>query len=83
MNKSILNTVVAVAGGFMKRLAFLTFIIILLGVNMGLTAQTKDKKILVAYFSWSGNAKALAGQIAKATGGDLFEIKTVKPYPKE
>ena len=67
----------------MKRQLFLAFIIILLGVNMGLTAQTKDKKILVAYFSWSGNAKALAGQIAQATGGDLFEIKTVKPYPNE
>jgi flavodoxin len=38
-------------------------------------------KILVAYFSWSGNAKTLAGQIAQETGGDLFEIKTVMPYP--
>jgi flavodoxin len=47
------------------------------------TAQTggSGKKILVAYFSWSGNAKALAGQIAQETGGDLFEIKTAKPYP--
>jgi flavodoxin len=40
-----------------------------------------DRKILVAYFSWSGNAKALAGQIAQATGGDLFEIKTSIVYP--
>jgi flavodoxin len=40
-----------------------------------------EGKILVAYFSWSGNAKALAGQIAEATGGDLFEIKTAEPYP--
>jgi flavodoxin len=38
--------------------------------------------VLVAYFSWSGNAKALAGQIARETGGDLFEIKTVKAYPE-
>jgi flavodoxin len=43
--------------------------------------QSEARKILVAYFSWSGNAKALAGQIAQATGGDLFEIKTVKTYP--
>jgi flavodoxin len=40
-----------------------------------------DAKILVAYFSWSGNAKALAGQIAEAAGGDLFGIKTVTAYP--
>jgi len=38
-------------------------------------------KILVAYFSWSGNSKVLAGQIATVTNGDLFEIKTAKPYP--
>jgi flavodoxin len=44
-------------------------------------AQTQSGgKILVAYFSWSGNAKALAGQIAQETGGTLFEIKTVKRY---
>jgi flavodoxin len=46
-------------------------------------AQTQSGgKILVAYFSWSGNAKALAGQIAQETGGDLFEIKTAKAYPE-
>jgi flavodoxin len=44
--------------------------------------QTGNDKILVAYFSWSGNAKTLAGQIADETGGDLFEIRTVTPYPK-
>jgi len=65
----------------MKRQMFWAFILIFLGVHMELTAQTGSNKILVAYFSWSGNAKALAGQIAGATGGDLFEIKTVTPYP--
>jgi flavodoxin len=50
-------------------------------VNMELQAQTGNDKILVAYFSWSGNAKILAEQIAQATGGDLFEIRTVTPYP--
>ncbi|MDR2302183.1 MAG: flavodoxin [Deltaproteobacteria bacterium] len=38
-------------------------------------------RILVAYFSWSGNAKAMAEQIAAETGGVLFEIKTVNAYP--
>ena len=66
---------------FMKRHLFAAFILIFLGVSMELTAQTENKKILVAYFSWSGNARTLAGQIAQVTGGDLFEIKTVTPYP--
>jgi flavodoxin len=46
-----------------------------------LATQTETDKILVAVFSWSGNARALAGQIAQATGADLFEIRTVTPYP--
>jgi flavodoxin len=65
----------------MKRFVFLGFILMLSGVHMELQAQTGNDKILVAYFSWSGNAKTLAGQIAQVTGGDLFEIKTVTAYP--
>jgi flavodoxin len=65
----------------MKRQFLLAFIFIFLGVHMELTAQTGGNRILVVYFSWSGNAKTLAGQIAQVTGGDLFEIKTVTLYP--
>ncbi len=39
------------------------------------------KKVLVAYYSRSGNTKAVAQQIQRLTGGDLFEIQTVKEYP--
>ena len=52
------------------------------------------KRVLVAYFSRAdenykvgyiekGNTRIVAEMIAEATGGELFEIKTVKPYPKE
>jgi flavodoxin len=41
------------------------------------------RKILVAYFSWGGNTRALAEEIHRRTGGDLFEIKTVQSYPVE
>ncbi|MDL2264176.1 flavodoxin [Synergistaceae bacterium OttesenSCG-928-I11] len=41
------------------------------------------KKILIAYFSWSGNTREIAGQIQERVGGDLFEIKTVNAYPAE
>lgn len=40
-------------------------------------------RILVTYFSHSGNTKALAETIQAETGGDLFQIKTVEPYPAE
>ena len=40
-------------------------------------------KILIAYYSWSGNTRAAAQIIRKATGGALFEIKTVKDYPTD
>lgn len=38
-------------------------------------------KILIAYYSYSGNTKAVAEQIQKATGGEIFEIKPAKAYP--
>ena len=52
------------------------------------------KKILIAYFSRAdentrvgviekGNTRILAEMLHEMTGGDLFEIKNVKPYPKE
>lgn len=45
--------------------------------------EKMNKKVLVAYYSWSGNTKELAKMIQKAAGGDLFEIETSVPYPKE
>jgi flavodoxin len=42
-----------------------------------------SKKILVAYFSYSGNTREIANQIHKSVGGDIFEIQVVKPYPDD
>ena len=36
------------------------------------------KKILVAYFSYSGNTREISNQIHKSVGGDIFEIQVVK-----
>jgi flavodoxin len=51
--------------------------------------QSADGKILVAYFSRSGNTRAIAEQIYRKAGGDrastvidLFEIKPAAPYPE-
>lgn len=42
-----------------------------------------DESVLIAYFSWSGNTAEMAAQIQKQTGGDLFEIVPVEPYPTD
>lgn len=39
-----------------------------------------DSKILVAYFSWSGNGQQMARWISEETGGDLFRIVPSEPY---
>lgn len=43
----------------------------------------ENKKLLIAYFSHSGNTKEVAEYIYKETGGDLFEIKTEGTYPDD
>ena len=37
-------------------------------------------KTLIAYFSASGRTKKAAEQLARITGGELFEIRTKTPY---
>lgn len=41
------------------------------------------KKVLIAYFSWSGNTERMARRIQDITGGDLFRIEPVVAYPTE
>ena len=49
--------------------------------NTKVNADTPaNKNILVAYFSATGTTKRVAENLAKATGGDLYEIKPVKTY---
>lgn len=44
------------------------------------TALAPQGKVLVVYYSWSGNTKLIADKIAKATGADLLELKLKTPY---
>ena len=39
-----------------------------------------NRKILVAYFSATGNTQRLANQIVSATGADVFRIEAAEPY---
>lgn len=43
----------------------------------------QGKKILIAYFSHSGNTREVANQIHKIVGGDIFEIVSIQPYPDD
>lgn len=42
-----------------------------------------ESKVLVAYFSWSGNGQQMARWIAEETGGDLFRIVPAEPYGED
>ncbi len=45
--------------------------------------DAEKSKILIAYFSHSGNTLIVAEELRVLTGGNLFEIKTAKPYPQD
>ena len=44
---------------------------------------TSSGKVLVVYFSASGNTKRVAEDIAEAADGDLFEITPAEPYTSD
>ncbi len=45
--------------------------------------KRSGSKILVAYFSRSGNTRVIAGTIHRALVSDLFEIQPARPYPED
>ncbi len=47
----------------------------------GSSSYFNGKKVLVAYFSWGGTTRRMAEAIQTVTGGDIFEIEPVVPYP--
>ena len=46
-------------------------------------AKADDNKILVAYFSATGNTRPVASTLANAINADLFEIVPEQPYTSE
>ena len=46
------------------------------------TPSEGGRRMLVAYFSHTGNTRAIARQIQEATGADVFEIVPANPYPE-
>lgn len=68
---------------------FILFIISITGFGIYKAAANvdkefimQDKKVLIAYYSYSGNTKSVAEKIQSLTGADLFEIKPINEYSK-
>lgn len=56
----------------------------LLGSDTEETPDVSDEaRVLVAYFSATGNTESVANTIADLTGGDLFEITPADPYTSD
>ena len=69
--RSMLNKVLAAAAG-----------VCALSAMAAEKTEAKDApKVLIAFYSYTGNTRAAALQIQKKVGGDQFEIKPVKAYP--
>ena len=61
-------------------MAVISIFILLAGIMLSACSKVNDQKILIAYFSATGNTKAVAVQLAEDTGADLFEIVPKEPY---
>ena len=44
-------------------------------------AEGNASRVLVAYFSRSGNTRVIAGQLQRTLKASLFEILPARPYP--
>lgn len=68
----------------MKRknfIALLPVTLIALKAAANQTPENKNKKMLILYYSWSGNTRHIANLIKKFTDADIVEILPEKPYP--
>lgn len=63
---------------FIRVTAFLFAMIL----GMATAASASESKILIVYYSWSGNTRHIASLIKEKAGGDLVEIEMVKPYSR-
>jgi flavodoxin len=59
-----------------------------LATPLGAAAEAEAKqpagsRVLVAYFSRSGNTRVIAGHIGRTLGAVVFEIQPAQPYPED
>ena len=72
-----------------RRGALMTMLALPLGAGSSRPASASSArragggKVLVAYYTRTGNTRVIARQISRALGADIFEIATVDPYPED
>ena len=70
----------------MKGRIFLRTAVIIAGLLAGTCAFAQKqlpKKVLIVYYSWSGNTRQLANTIAKHINADILELQPEIPYPTD
>lgn len=67
----------------MRIIYFFLSLIVLLGTNVKARTSSDSVKILLAYYSRTGNTQNVANQIHEIVGGDMVKIETVKAYPTD
>ena len=69
----------------MKRIAtlFTLFVLLVTYASAQGNSYFGGNRVLIVYFSWSGNTQRVAEEIQRVTGGDLFRIEPVTPYPTD
>ena len=61
-------------------LMMLIVMVTMSGTNVKAQQVFKAKKVLVAYFSWSGNTESVALEIQNQSGADTFRLVPAEPY---
>ena len=51
-----------------------------LKVSESTANSEKSGRMLIVYYSWSGNTRGIANKIREQTGADIYEITLVHPY---
>ena len=79
MKKTLIYALIIVILAILGLLCY----VIYSNIQGGKEIDMGDKKILIAYYSYNGNTRAVAEKIQNLTNGDLFEIKPKKEYSKD
>ena len=74
-------------GGLTRRDTLLAAVLPVIGAGPAAAQDAQrregDARALVAYLSRSGNTRVIAGALSRRFGANLFEIRTVEPYPED
>lgn len=67
----------------MIRIAVLACAFVMIVCCMVYAQESSGRRTLVVFFSKTGNTQALAEEVHRQVGGDIFQVTTVKDYPED